>query len=131
MKPPKMFKRIRFRMTENMPGKAAKPQSNTRMLNPPAGINQFGTHGTILGLDNVCDHFCEPIRGNNVYIIVEEADDVAAGTFHGPIVHRRIVEGPRIWHDAHTGIADNLIQKFERFWIITLVVDDDDFWVCC
>src|SRR3546814_12704982 len=67
-------------------------------------------------------HFRQPVRGDHLDVVVQQADDLTAGTTGAEVVDRGVVERKRPADHADTWIVLDLLEVLERLALAGLVV---------
>ena len=79
----------------------ADAHDNPRVLDGVIGEEQFCTHSTHSGAHRVNQHFFQPIRRNDLHIVVEEQENLAAGFIGCEVIGPGIVEGFMEFQNLH------------------------------
>ena len=96
------------------------------MLDRPIAIEQFCAHRPHLGQQGKLYHVLQPIRSDDLGIVVEEHHHLALGRRHRLVVQPGVVEGPLIPQKPYRAPALQFLEKAEASLIIRAVINEDN-----
>ena len=106
----------------------AYSQNDATMLEGLVGIKQFCAYAADLWANGMGKHLPQPIRRDDLDVVVDEAYDFAPGLRDTVIIDGGVVEGLVVGHYAHAGVlARNPGEILERIGIGASIVKDQDF----
>ena len=98
-----------------------------RVLDSRSGIQQFSSGDPDLPLENERHQFGQPIRMDDVRVIVQKYDDLTVCLRNGKIIEPRIVELTLVADKPDTRIAFGFVQNAQGLGRNCSVIDDQDF----
>ena len=110
---------------EHVSSGAVEAQQHAGVLDAPVRVQQLRAHRADAGTKGVRDHLAQPVRGDHLDVVVEQADDLATRFPHREVVDGRIVERGVVAQDTRRAVSGQFLEIRKRARIAALVVDYD------